>query len=58
MLSLTISCPHCFEVQTLAIAPDDLGHMDFDYGVCCRSMSLHIWIDEDGCIQASVQQSW
>ena len=58
MLSLSISCPHCFEPQTLAIAPDDTGELDFDCGVCCRAMTLVVWIDIDGSIQATVRPGW
>jgi hypothetical protein len=58
MLSVSISCPHCFEWQTLAIAPDDMGVMHMDCGVCCRGIQLRIWVDEEGEVHCSAERAW
>ena len=58
MLSISISCPHCFEWQTLAIAPDDMGVMHMDCGVCCRGIQLRIWVDEEGEVHCSAERAW
>ena len=58
MLSIHIHCPFCFEPQTLAIAPDDLGELIFDCGVCCRAMIVRVWIDESGVAHGTAERAW
>ena len=54
---VSVQCSYCGSCMTIWIAIDDLGEMVRDCEVCCRPWYMHVWMDEEGNIQAQVSQT-
>lgn len=46
-----VACPYCGEVFAVVADPGEDGHQSIeDCHVCCRPVSLHVSLDEDGVV--------
>ena len=57
MEDFTVQCPYCFQVQTLELAPEDLGRMVQDCEVCCRPWDIEVYRDAQGNVDAVVSRA-